>query len=167
MSLYMQDMFSCCYGRSPPKLFPETYLTRDQITAAPTPKPSQATNHPLQRSQPSIRMAYYCTDCDKLFHAGRKARDQHCQVTGHASSAFECDSCSDCFEDEYDRHQHMNLEQHWHRNAPECQFCGDRAVAQAEIREHEIEQHFHRADCNRQSMNANCLRMVSSCPVVE
>ncbi|CVK88494.1 uncharacterized protein FPRN_02294 [Fusarium proliferatum] len=104
-------------------------------------------------------MAYYCTDCEKLFYAGRKARDQHYQVTGHASSAFERDSCSDYFEDEYDRHQHMNLEQHWHRNAPECQFCGDRAVAQAEIREHEIEQHFHRADCNRQSMNANCLRM--------
>ncbi|KLP03606.1 uncharacterized protein FFB20_15136 [Fusarium fujikuroi] len=104
-------------------------------------------------------MTYYCTDCDKLFYAGRKARDQHCQVTGHASPVFECDSCSDCFEDEYDRHQHMNLEQHWHRNAPECQLCGDIAVTQAEIREHEIEQHFHCADCNRQFMNANCLRM--------
>ncbi|SCV56417.1 uncharacterized protein FFB14_14616 [Fusarium fujikuroi] len=104
-------------------------------------------------------MTYYCTECDKLFYAGRKARDQHCQVTEHASSAFECDSCSDCLEDEYDRHQHINLEQHWHRNAPECQLCGDRAATQAEIREHEIEQHFHCADCNRQFMNANCLRM--------
>ncbi|KAF5618838.1 hypothetical protein F25303_12946 [Fusarium sp. NRRL 25303] len=27
--------------------------------------PSQTTIRPLQRSQPSIRMAYYCTDCDK------------------------------------------------------------------------------------------------------
>ncbi|KAF5656539.1 zinc finger protein, partial [Fusarium circinatum] len=96
-------------------------------------------------------MTYYCTDCDKLFYAGRKARDQHCQATGHASPAFECDSCSDCFEDEYDRRQHMNLEQHWRRNAPQCQLCGDRAVTQAEIREHEIERHFHCADCNRLS----------------
>ncbi|CVK99463.1 uncharacterized protein FMAN_02303 [Fusarium mangiferae] len=107
-------------------------------------------------------MAYYCTDRDKLFYAGRKAHDQHCQVAGHASPAFECDSCSDCFEDEYDRRQHMNLEQQWHRNVPECQLCGDRAVTQAEIREHEIERHFHCAACNRQFMNANNLRMASS-----
>ncbi|KAF5594848.1 hypothetical protein FPANT_4758 [Fusarium pseudoanthophilum] len=104
-------------------------------------------------------MTYYCIDCDKLFYAGRKARDQHCQATGHASPAFECDSCSDCFEDEYDRRQHMNLEQHWRLNAPTCQLCGDKAVTQAEIREHEIESHFHCADCNRQFMNANNLRM--------
>ncbi|KNB07529.1 hypothetical protein FOXG_08658 [Fusarium oxysporum f. sp. lycopersici 4287] len=29
-----------------------------------------------------------------------------------------------------------------------------------EIREHEIERHFHCADCNRQFMNTNNLRMV-------
>ncbi|RFN50083.1 zinc finger protein [Fusarium flagelliforme] len=103
-------------------------------------------------------MTYYCSDCDKLFFAGRSARDQHCQATGHALPAFECDSCSDCFDDEYDRCEHMNLEQHWAENAPECTICLFHAVTEEEVVRHEVEEHNYCADCKRTFMNLNCIR---------
>nr|CEG04407.1 unnamed protein product [Fusarium clavum] len=106
-------------------------------------------------------MTYYCSDCDKLFFAGRTARDQHCQATGHALPAFECDSCSDCFDDEYDRCEHMNLEQHWAENAPECTICLFHAVTEEEVVRHEVEEHNYCADCKRTFMNLNCIRQVS------
>ncbi|XEV05267.1 hypothetical protein FSHL1_010554 [Fusarium sambucinum] len=103
-------------------------------------------------------MTYYCPDCDRLFYSGRKARDQHCLATGHALPQFECDTCSDCFDDEYDRREHMNLQMHWCRNAPECMLCCYRAVTKTEITKHEIEHHHYCADCKRQFSNLNCIR---------
>ncbi|KAL4722046.1 hypothetical protein ACLX1H_010816 [Fusarium chlamydosporum] len=103
-------------------------------------------------------MTYYCVDCDTLFYAGRKARDQHCQATGHALPAFECDTCSFCFDDEYDRCEHMNLEMHWAPDAPECRVCHGRAVTKTEIVKHEVEIHHYCADCQRQFQNLNNLR---------
>ncbi|KAG5658542.1 hypothetical protein KAF25_010723 [Fusarium avenaceum] len=100
-------------------------------------------------------MIYDCADCDKLFYAGRVARDQHCQATGHAPPQFECDTCNFCFDDEYDRCDHMSLEMHWGRGAPECRFCFVRAVTDAEIKEHESTSHNYCADCDRQFLNLN------------
>ncbi|KAH6958203.1 hypothetical protein DER45DRAFT_602958 [Fusarium avenaceum] len=100
-------------------------------------------------------MIYDCADCDKLFYAGRVSGDQHCQATGHAPPQFECDICNFCFDDEYDRCDHMNLEMHWGRGAPECRFCFVRAVTDAEIKEHESTSHKYCADCDRQFMNLN------------
>lgn len=107
-------------------------------------------------------MIYDCADCDKLFYTGRIARDQHCQATGHAPPQFECDTCNFCFDDEYDRCDHMNLEMHWGRGAPECRFCFVRAVTDAEIKEHESTSHKYCADCDRQFMNLNNIQQVSS-----
>ncbi|WXC65157.1 hypothetical protein SNK03_010965 [Fusarium graminearum] len=103
-------------------------------------------------------MTYYCPDCDRHFHSGRKARDQHCLATGHALPQFDCDTCSFCFDDEYDRCEHMNLEMHWAHNVLECRMCYLRAVSKDEISKHEIELHNYCADCERQFSNLNCIR---------
>ncbi|CEI68399.1 unnamed protein product [Fusarium venenatum] len=90
-------------------------------------------------------MTYHCPDCDRLFYSGRKARDQHY-------------TCSDCFDDKYDRCEHINLQMHWCRNVPECMLCCFRSVIKTEITKHEIEHHNYCADCKRQFSNLNCIR---------
>ncbi|KAF4988420.1 hypothetical protein FDECE_15061 [Fusarium decemcellulare] len=69
---------------------------------------------------------------------------------GHSPPAFECDTCSFYFDDEYDRREHMNMENHWSIDSPECALCYFRAPTASEVKQHEIGQHNYCAECNRE-----------------
>src|SRR5690242_19099689 len=56
---------------------------------------------------------YECGDCYKAFPAGWRARDQHCNMTGHCRPAFECDTCHADFGSEQDGGQHMSVMGHF------------------------------------------------------
>ncbi|KAK4124525.1 hypothetical protein N657DRAFT_644765 [Parathielavia appendiculata] len=50
---------------------------------------------------------FECGDCGRAFPAGWRARDQHCEATGHSRPEYECDICDAYFDSEYSRRQHM------------------------------------------------------------
>ncbi|KAJ4269925.1 hypothetical protein NW762_001596 [Fusarium torreyae] len=52
----------------------------------------------------------------------------------------------------------MNLECHWSPEAPECRYCFFRAVTDSEIEQHEIEDHYYCAGCDRRFQNLNNIR---------
>ncbi|CAM1511829.1 Fc.00g093420.m01.CDS01 [Cosmosporella sp. VM-42] len=68
-------------------------------------------------------MVFRCGTCWRSFYAGWRARDQHCEVVGHARPEFECDTCDEYFDDEHDRREHMDDEAHWDQDAVECMYC--------------------------------------------
>ncbi|EEU40701.1 uncharacterized protein NECHADRAFT_90758 [Fusarium vanettenii 77-13-4] len=103
-------------------------------------------------------MIFDCGTCQRMFPSGCKARNQHCQATGHSPPAFECDTCCFYFDDEHDRRDHMDLESHWIPDAPECSLCYFRAPTLQEVKNHEFGHHFYCGECNREFQNLNNIR---------
>ncbi|ROW13248.1 hypothetical protein VPNG_04825 [Cytospora leucostoma] len=99
---------------------------------------------------------YECGSCDREFPAGLHARENHCRSTGHARPRFECDSCCRWFNSEKARWQHMSDTNHF---AYECSQCNETYPTTEEVTEHEIDDHYYCADCDRFFMNRNNIRM--------
>ncbi|KAF7559528.1 hypothetical protein G7046_g4627 [Stylonectria norvegica] len=100
-------------------------------------------------------MEFCCGTCGKVFYTGWKARDQHCDATGHRRPKFECDVCSDYFGDEEDRREHMDECDHWDADAPECSQCYQRFPNASEVKQHEFDDHLYCAECDRDFQNRN------------
>ncbi|KAH6895885.1 hypothetical protein B0T10DRAFT_456131 [Thelonectria olida] len=99
-----------------------------------------------------------CGTCLREFPAGYQARARHCEVKGHSIPEFECDTCSDYFGDEWDRRDHMDFEDHWNPNSPQCTVCYDKFPTDEELEEHEIQIHLYCADCMRFFRTRNGIR---------
>lgn len=68
---------------------------------------------------------FMCGTCGKVFPAGWRARDQHCDALGHQPPAFECDTCPRYFRTEHARYQHMEACGHFVVEASEeTHECG-------------------------------------------
>ncbi|KZL85925.1 zinc finger protein [Colletotrichum incanum] len=63
-------------------------------------------------------MVYACGVCWREFPSGWRARDQHCDATGHCPPAYECALCDYCFDNDQDKLDHERGE-HLH-----CSTCG-------------------------------------------
>ena len=107
-------------------------------------------------------MVFYCGTCGKDFLAGRFAREQHCNALSHDRPAFECDTCSDCFDDEEARRWHMRNYNHWHPDAVECRLCIDKFLDEEERQVHELIEHLYCVDCQRGFQNHHNIRQVIS-----
>ena len=112
---------------------------------------------------------FECGTCYRGFPAGSRARDQHCQATGHNWPDYECDTCDRYFGSEQARAQHMNALGHWNQDSSssssdddepeyECHRCYDSFYTEAARKEHEIEVHHWCEDCEREFMNLNCIK---------
>ncbi|KAB5540315.1 hypothetical protein GE09DRAFT_1245347 [Coniochaeta sp. 2T2.1] len=95
---------------------------------------------------------YTCGTCWKTFPAGWKARDNHCDATGHQIPRFECDRCERYFASESAREAHMWAKNHFDL---ECNICDETWPNEEDVKEHEVEEHFYCADCDRTFMNLN------------
>ncbi|KAF4974952.1 hypothetical protein FZEAL_8215 [Fusarium zealandicum] len=99
-------------------------------------------------------MVFECGTCDRQFLAGWRARDQHCQATGHTPPRFECDVCDEYFCDDEDRVNHMYYNDHWAEDALECAVCPLKYRGSA-LREHEAQAHLFCSECDRYFQNHN------------
>ncbi|ROW09438.1 hypothetical protein VMCG_02207 [Cytospora schulzeri] len=97
-----------------------------------------------------------CGSCGKVFPAGFQARENHCRSTGHSPPTFECDRCHRWFNSENARWQHMDSLNHF---AHECSQCDETYPTEEEVEEHEIDDHYYCANCDRTFMNYNNIKM--------
>lgn len=88
---------------------------------------------------------YTCGTCLRTFPAGWKARENHCDATGHMRPTFECDSCARFFGSEKAQWQHMDACNHF---AWDCRFCNETWPTEDRRDEHEQDEHGH-FDCDR------------------
>ncbi|KAK2741961.1 hypothetical protein CKAH01_01388 [Colletotrichum kahawae] len=70
-----------------------------------------------------------CGTCNREFWAGWRARDQHCNATGHSPPRFECYSCDDYFVDSEDKQEH-EAEEHLHCGPCDRDFTSWNAIQQ-------------------------------------
>ena len=101
---------------------------------------------------------FYCGTCWKQFPSGCRARDQHCDSTGHRVPKFECDTCSAHFGSEQSRHQHMKDRNHF---AWECRRCDETWPSDQARKNHEVSEHYYCFDCDRVFQNHNNIKMAS------
>ncbi|KAM7192247.1 hypothetical protein V8F20_008949 [Naviculisporaceae sp. PSN 640] len=101
---------------------------------------------------------FECGTCGRGFPAGCRARDQHCDATGHSPPRYECDKCDAYFRSESARRQHMNAKGHWARTY-ECQICDDLFYGKDDCKNHEIEDHYYCSDCDRSFHSLNNIKM--------
>lgn len=108
---------------------------------------------------------FECGDCGKAFAAGFQARENHCRSTGHLAPRFECDSCDVYFRTDTARCQHMDAKGHWcdqEDEVFECHICPYLYNEEDDCREHEVNNHYYCADCDRSFQNLNNIKMVIS-----
>jgi hypothetical protein len=112
---------------------------------------------------------FECGDCGKVFPAGWRARDQHCEATGHSRPEYECDTCDAYFGSEYARRQHMTAKGHFYDNSSsdsyrasswDCPQCDDCFDTEEECDEHMVEDHLYCCECDRFFMNYNNIKQV-------
>jgi uncharacterized C2H2 Zn-finger protein len=114
---------------------------------------------------------FECGDCGKAFPAGWRARNQHCDATGHSPPGYECDTCDAYFSSDQARWQHMRAKGHFHQNESssgddgcygywECDRCDDTFDTEAEYSEHMVDDHLYCQDCDRSFMNHNNIKQV-------
>ncbi|KAK4153987.1 hypothetical protein C8A00DRAFT_43171 [Chaetomidium leptoderma] len=120
---------------------------------------------------------YECGDCGKAFPAGWKARDQHCNMTGHDLPEFECDTCDAYFGSEKARRQHMSAKGHFSNQYDsssnggssnygyydddqdwECALCDFCFGTEDGCNQHMVEDHLYCNDCDRSFMNYNNIK---------
>ena len=101
---------------------------------------------------------FACGDCGKYFPAGWRARENHCNATGHSRPAFECDTCDKVFKGSAAKDFHMD---HWNHYAWVCNECGETWPSESKLKHHQAEEHHYCADCDRYFQSYNNIRMVS------
>lgn len=87
---------------------------------------------------PSDWYEYECGTCGKEFPRGWRARDQHCEATGHSPPAYECDRCERHFSTYDAMFQHMESKNHF---LYECQQCQETWPDKRQLKEHEANDH--------------------------
>ncbi|KAK0669899.1 hypothetical protein QBC41DRAFT_99369 [Cercophora samala] len=102
---------------------------------------------------------YECGDCYRRFPSGWRARDQHCNATGHSIPDFECFTCYEYFDDNWERSQHMHDWYHLPDEYYECAICIEVFRSNAEVTKHEVHNHFYCRDCERTFNNFNNIKM--------
>ncbi|KAM4061858.1 putative zinc finger protein [Hirsutella rhossiliensis] len=103
---------------------------------------------------------FECGTCGKTFPAGWRARDNHCNSTGHSRPSFECDVCPRWFGSQQACNQHMRDTGHWQTvERYECACCYDTWPTEEQCTEHEHQDHNYCAECNRTFQNFNNLTM--------
>ncbi|KAM4058366.1 zinc-finger double-stranded RNA-binding domain-containing protein [Hirsutella rhossiliensis] len=103
---------------------------------------------------------FECDTCGKTFPAGWRARDNHCNSTGHSRRSFECDVCPRWFGSQQACNQHMRDTGHWQTvERYECACCYDTWPTEERCTEHEHQDHNYCAECNRTFQNFNNLTM--------
>lgn len=101
---------------------------------------------------------YQCGTCWKSFVAWQ-ARDDHVYSTGHQWPDFECDTCSRNFGSESARFQHMDDMNHFQFV---CGDCGSTWPTEEQLTEHQYEDHYYCAECDREFISYHNLMQVSS-----
>ncbi|KAK4166941.1 hypothetical protein QBC43DRAFT_231628 [Cladorrhinum sp. PSN259] len=102
---------------------------------------------------------FECGDCGKAFRAGWKARDNHCDSTGHDPPEFECDTCGLSFDDNYDKSEHMHMSGHVNNGTYyECLLCIELFTDEDDRTHHHVHDHHYCEDCQRQFMNLNNIK---------
>lgn len=109
-------------------------------------------------SKMPMNLGFECGTCGKGFPAGYRARENHCNLTGHRRPGFECDRCHRYFHSAGARWQHMKERNHF---AYECHFCDETWPGEEGLKVHEVEDHHYCADCNRTFQSYNNIQMVS------
>lgn len=108
---------------------------------------------------------YECGTCGGTFPAGWRARDNHCNSTGHSRPSFECDVCARWFGSQLACNQHMRDTGHWPTvEQYECACCYDTWPTEERRTEHEHQHHSYCAECNRTFQSFNNLTMVRPPP---
>lgn len=92
---------------------------------------------------------FECGTCDRVFPAGRRARDQHCEATGHSS-------------DDDSGYRYSQRYGGWL-----CSWCDDVYLSEEGCREHMVEDHLYCSDCERSFMNYNNIKQVRSLRRIE
>lgn len=106
-------------------------------------------------------MVFFCGTCWRCFPTGWKARDQHCDATGHEPPEFECDTCDRWFGDEIRRQDHMTRHRHWDPDAVECRCCTQMCADESDRSRHELRTHLYCYDCDRWFQNYNNVKQVT------
>lgn len=91
-------------------------------------------------------MSYLCGTCGRTFPAGWKARQQHCDATGHSPPPYECSSCPRWFNSDLACRQHMSNRNHF---PYQCELCDETWPSEEELQDHEVQDHFYCANCDR------------------
>ncbi|KAH6615750.1 hypothetical protein B0J18DRAFT_484424 [Chaetomium sp. MPI-SDFR-AT-0129] len=96
-----------------------------------------------------------CYDCEKWFHSGSRARDQHCEATGHLPAHL-CDTCNYIFTSKHASYQHMRAKGHFvngdsssiscNRDFP-CEVCDSWYRTDKDCDDHMIDDHYYCRDC--------------------
>ncbi|WOO83374.1 Zinc finger protein [Vanrija pseudolonga] len=109
---------------------------------------------------------FLCGTCWKEFPAGWRARESHCNATGHQRPAYECDTCPHHFNSQHACNPHMGAKGHFGDYSDddedwECRDddCWDTFASEADRDAHEHDDHDFCGDCDRYFDNANNLRM--------
>lgn len=74
-------------------------------------------------------MVFTCGTCWREFYAGWRARDQHCEATGHSPPRNECYECDEYFDSNADKIDHEACE-HLHCSACDRDFSTRNNVQQ-------------------------------------
>ncbi|KAK4223681.1 hypothetical protein QBC38DRAFT_372664 [Podospora fimiseda] len=103
---------------------------------------------------------FECGDCGKGFPSGWRARENHCNATGHNPPEFECDTCDLWFDDNYDKSEHMKNWGHQNDNLNyyECDICIELFTNRQDRTDHEVDHHHWCRDCQRQFINRNNIK---------
>ncbi|GAB0145854.1 hypothetical protein EsHS_00006273 [Epichloe bromicola] len=102
-----------------------------------------------------------CGTCWRTFPAGWRSRQQHMDATGHCPPDYECQTCDRYFGSWHAVCQHMTDVGHWAESSesdgPEyqCDDCGDAFYNEADLRDHEVEEHFYCDPCDRYFQSSN------------
>lgn len=106
---------------------------------------------------------FECGTCGKGFPAGWAARDNHCRSTGHSPPTYECDTCDAWFYAHHSKWQHMEAKNHF---AWKCDDCVETWPTEEQLKEHQVDDHFYCAGCDRYFNSRNNLKMVSSSSLI-
>ena len=111
---------------------------------------------------------FECGDCSKAFPAGWRARNQHCDATGHNPPEYECDTCDAYFSSDHARWQHMRAKGHFSQDESssdddcygywECSRCDDTFVTEEDCKEHMVDDHLYCRDCDRLFVSHNNIK---------
>ncbi|KAI0836912.1 hypothetical protein F5Y06DRAFT_304991 [Hypoxylon sp. FL0890] len=97
-----------------------------------------------------------CGTCSRTF-VSAQARYQHMMAVGHTALEFKCDGCSKYFASRGAVVNHMNAKKHW--TYFECTLCDKTFQTEEQAKDHEIEEHYFCAECDRQFGDYNAIRM--------
>ncbi|KAI0121923.1 hypothetical protein F4814DRAFT_194350 [Daldinia grandis] len=100
-------------------------------------------------------MLWTCGTCEREFVTWR-SREQHMDALDHSTPEHECDKCSRFFNSRSAAVNHMNVKNHWFH---ECSICNETRPTDDQVKEHEIEEHFYCADCDRTFNTYNNIKM--------